>query len=101
MEYSSPFISFLGTYFALTDDLGKCSLFGLGISRDLYMKSAAEQFFPGDFRRLIVDAQSNVVDELTLLQPYLEPRTPTMDSSAIPNPLTYPVDYGNKAEMAF
>lgn len=59
-----------GTILVSTDSHGHVSIFGFGTS-DNYSKVPEEQFFHTDYRPLIRDVHSYVLDEQTQLAPHL------------------------------
>ncbi|KAJ1984584.1 hypothetical protein H4R34_000556 [Dimargaris verticillata] len=70
-----------GFQFAVTDDQGACTLFGLGCNRDQFKhaRQFKEQMFWSDYMPIRLDADFNVIDEQTQVAPHLMPRTPILD----------------------
>ncbi|KAF9111683.1 Bromodomain and WD repeat-containing protein 3 [Mortierella sp. AM989] len=72
-----------GLMFAVTDQEGKCILFGAGMNPDDYRdaRSFAEQTFWSDYAPVRYDADHNVVDDTTQIAPHLMERTPILDNN--------------------
>ncbi|KAG0348099.1 Bromodomain and WD repeat-containing protein 3 [Podila humilis] len=72
-----------GLSFAVTDQEGKCILFGAGKNPDHYQDARAfvEQTFWSDYAPVRYDADHNVVDDATQIAPHLMERTPILDNS--------------------
>ncbi|KAJ1970997.1 hypothetical protein H4R35_005531, partial [Dimargaris xerosporica] len=70
-----------GFQFAVTDDQGACTLFGLGCNLDQFKhaRQFKEQMFWSDYMPIRLDADFNVIDEQTQVAPHLMPRTPILD----------------------
>ncbi|KAG0252006.1 Bromodomain and WD repeat-containing protein 3, partial [Mortierella polycephala] len=72
-----------GLMFAITDQEGKCILFGAGKNPDDYKDARAfiEQTFWSDYGPVRYDADHNVVDDTTQIAPHLMERTPILDNN--------------------
>ncbi|KAF9919071.1 Bromodomain and WD repeat-containing protein 3 [Lobosporangium transversale] len=72
-----------GLMFAVTDQEGKCILFGAGKNPDDYKdaRSFIEQAFWSDYAPVRYDADHNVVDDATQIAPHLMERTPILDNN--------------------
>ncbi|KAG0364885.1 Bromodomain and WD repeat-containing protein 3 [Gamsiella multidivaricata] len=72
-----------GLMFAVTDQEGKCILFGAGKNLDDYKDARcfAEQTFWSDYAPVRYDADHNVVDDATQIAPHLMERTPILDNN--------------------
>ncbi|KAF9361877.1 Bromodomain and WD repeat-containing protein 3 [Mortierella sp. AD094] len=72
-----------GLMFAVTDQEGKCILFGAGMNPDDYRdaRSFVEQTFWSDYAPVRYDADHNVVDDTTQIAPHLMERTPILDNN--------------------
>ncbi|KAF9930405.1 Bromodomain and WD repeat-containing protein 3 [Linnemannia zychae] len=72
-----------GMMFAVTDQEGKCILFGAGKNEDDYQDARAfvEQTFWSDYAPVRYDADHNVVDDTTQIAPHLMERTPILDTN--------------------
>ncbi|KAI1320261.1 Bromodomain and WD repeat-containing protein 3 [Mortierella claussenii] len=72
-----------GLMFAVTDQEGKCILFGAGKNPDDYKdaRSFVEQAFWSDYAPVRYDADHNVVDDTTQIAPHLMERTPILDNN--------------------
>ncbi|KAF9179276.1 Bromodomain and WD repeat-containing protein 3 [Haplosporangium sp. Z 767] len=72
-----------GLMFAVTDQEGKCILFGAGKNPDDYQDARAfiEQTFWSDYGPVRYDADHNVVDDTTQIAPHLMERTPILDNN--------------------
>ncbi|KAG0212856.1 Bromodomain and WD repeat-containing protein 3 [Mortierella sp. NVP41] len=71
-----------GMMFAVTDQEGKCILFGAGKNLDDFQdaRSFVEQTFWSDYAPVRYDADHNVVDDTTQIAPHLMERTPILDT---------------------
>ncbi|CAK4529249.1 unnamed protein product [Aphanomyces euteiches] len=67
-----------GDSFAVTDRAGRLMLFGTGPD-DPYQSVPCEQYFSNDYAPIDLDANLNVVDRETQIQPHLLPRSVLMD----------------------
>ncbi|EDO38859.1 predicted protein, partial [Nematostella vectensis] len=74
-----------GLQFACTDSHGHLCIFGYG-SSDPFNKVPSEQFFHTDYRPLIRDANSYVLDEQTQTAPHLMPPPFLVDVDGNPHP---------------
>lgn len=85
-----------GVFLILSDVVGACTLFALSgcFSPNFYKKTPKEQFFPVDFREVFLDNRLFAIDEATHIPAFMDTRSPTLDSSHIPNPYTWSLDYG-------
>ncbi|KAG0302198.1 Bromodomain and WD repeat-containing protein 3 [Dissophora globulifera] len=72
-----------GLMFAVTDQEGKCTLFGAGKNPDDYKDARCfvEQTFWSDYAPVRYDADHNVVDDTTQIAPHLMERTPILDNN--------------------
>ncbi|KAG0054190.1 Bromodomain and WD repeat-containing protein 3 [Gryganskiella cystojenkinii] len=72
-----------GLMFAVTDQEGKCILFGSGKNPDDYKDARmfVEQTFWSDYALVRYDADHNVVDDTTQIAPHLMERTPILDNN--------------------
>ncbi|KAF9960849.1 Bromodomain and WD repeat-containing protein 3 [Mortierella alpina] len=72
-----------GLMFAVTDQEGKCILFGAGKNPDDFQDARAfvEQTFWSDYAPVRYDADHNVVDDTTQIAPHLMERTPILDNN--------------------
>ncbi|KAF9433592.1 Bromodomain and WD repeat-containing protein 3, partial [Entomortierella beljakovae] len=72
-----------GLMFTVTDQEGKCILFGAGMNPDDYKdaRSFVEQTFWSDYAPVRYDADLNVVDDATQIAPHLMERTPILDNN--------------------
>ncbi|KAF9581332.1 Bromodomain and WD repeat-containing protein 1, partial [Lunasporangiospora selenospora] len=72
-----------GLMFAVTDQEGKCTLFGAGLNPDDYKdaRSFAEQTFWSDYAAVRYDGDFNVVDDTSQVAPHLMERTPILDTN--------------------
>jgi hypothetical protein len=72
-----------GLMFAVTDQEGKCILFGAGKNPDDYRDARmfVEQTFWSDYSGVRYDADYNVVDDVTQIAPHLMDRTPILDTN--------------------
>jgi len=72
-----------GLMFAVTDQEGKCILFGAGRNSDDYKDARmfVEQTFWSDYAGVRYDADYNVVDDVTQIAPHLMDRTPILDTN--------------------
>ncbi|KAG0023305.1 Bromodomain and WD repeat-containing protein 3 [Entomortierella chlamydospora] len=72
-----------GLMFAVTDQEGKCILFGAGMNPEDYKdaRSFVEQTFWSDYAPVRYDADHNVVDDTTQIAPHLMERTPILDNN--------------------
>ncbi|KAF8937340.1 Bromodomain and WD repeat-containing protein 3 [Dissophora ornata] len=72
-----------GLMFAVTDQEGKCILFGAGKNPDDYKDARCfvEQTFWSDYAPVRYDADHNVVDDATQIAPHLMDRTPILDNN--------------------
>ncbi|KAG0066354.1 Bromodomain and WD repeat-containing protein 3 [Linnemannia elongata] len=72
-----------GLMFAVTDQEGKCILFGAGKNLDDFQdaRSFVEQTFWSDYAPVRYDADHNVVDDTTQIAPHLMERTPILDTN--------------------
>ncbi|KAF9904975.1 Bromodomain and WD repeat-containing protein 3 [Linnemannia zychae] len=72
-----------GMMFAVTDQEGKCILFGAGKNLDDFQdaRSFVEQTFWSDYAPVRYDADHNVVDDTTQIAPHLMERTPILDTN--------------------
>lgn len=55
----------IGSYFALTDDMGRVSMFAAGVSEDHYFLSPDSQFLASDWHVPIFHENGIVIDPLT------------------------------------
>ncbi|KAM4693154.1 PH-interacting protein [Discoglossus pictus] len=77
-----------GQHFACTDSHGHLLIFGFG-SSSKYDKIADQMFFHSDYRPLIRDANSYVLDEQTQQAPHLMPPPFLVDVDGNPHPTRY------------
>ncbi|KAF9428952.1 Bromodomain and WD repeat-containing protein 3 [Podila epigama] len=72
-----------GMSFAVTDQEGKCILFGAGKNPNNYQdaRTFVEQTFWSDYAPVRYDADHNVVDDATQIAPHLMERTPILDNN--------------------
>lgn len=82
-----------GTSIVLSDDVGQIYLINTG-QGESQKDAKYDQFFLGDYRPLIQDAQGNVLDQETQLAPYRRNiQDPLCDSSMLPYPEPYQNTY--------
>ncbi|KAG0222895.1 Bromodomain and WD repeat-containing protein 3 [Mortierella sp. GBA43] len=82
-EFLDGRFSYDGLMFAVTDQEGKCTLFGAGMNPDEYADARCfvEQTFWTDYLPVRYDADHNVVDDATQIAPHLMERLPIADTN--------------------